>query len=441
MWVFAAVASAQAWTPPALQPPSTSTTTEVFYSQVYSYKPAEAMVNPQSIDRKLASFIGGAKKTLDVALYEVHNDNIAGALIAAKQRGVKVRIVSDRMYREKGVQSSPHVCPHYAYLEAAGIPIVYDTKSGYMHNKYLIRDGTCVWTGSFNSVDTEAWKNHNNAIKICSTKLAAIYTGKFNQMFVEKKYGVDKAPNPNRAPIQVGSMSVETCFAPEDNCGRLIVQKLLAAKYRILVMAFSITDFIPRGPEPLSVRKTMPTIRTVLLEKKKAGLDVRALLEYTKLYSSGSLVPDLQASGIPVRGDGNPGILHSKVMIIDGRVTIIGSFNFSGEAENGNDENMVIVTSPSVGQKYEAEYLRIHNLGKNAVPPVSTCNPAKPLDINSALVGDLAGLPGMGGQGASQIKAHRPYHKLDDLVTKGVMTLQKLDSLRTCLTVLPPPPG
>jgi phosphatidylserine/phosphatidylglycerophosphate/cardiolipin synthase-like enzyme len=414
------------------------TATEVFFSQVYNtaakkYDKVWAQGYPGSIDRKLAAFIDATKKTLDAALFEIHNDAIVGALIRAHQRGVKVRLVSDSQYREKTTVRS-HQCPHYERIEQAGIPIVYDTKTGLMHNKFLVRDGYCVWTGSFNSVDSDAWENHNNAIKICSKKLAENFTTEFNEMFVDKKFGPDSPANTSKAPISVGTMKVESCFAPEDNCGRTIVDTLQACKTRIRLMSFSITDFIPRGPEPLSVRKTMPTMKTVILAKKKAGVDIQAVLEGNKIHAPGSLAPVFLEAGIPIRADSNPALLHSKVITCDGKVTIIGSFNFSAEAENGNDENMLIVTSPAVARKYEQEFQRIWDWGRSPAGP-RTCDPAKPLDINTARVQDLGDLPGMGWKGAGLIKANRPYRSVDDLVTKGVMPQAKLDTIKQCLTV------
>src|SRR5262245_12077210 len=79
---------------------------QVFFSQVYEYDVAKARDDPASIDRKLAAYIDGATRTLDAALFEVHNDRIVEALTAAKKRGVAVRIVSDGMYRTKRPEST-----------------------------------------------------------------------------------------------------------------------------------------------------------------------------------------------------------------------------------------------------------------------------------------------------------------------------------------------
>ena len=51
------------------------------------------------------------------------------------------------------------------------------------------------------------------------------------------------------------------------------------------------------------------------------------------------------------KGDKND-FMHNKVMIIDGKVVITGSYNFSENAEL-NDENMLIIESPAVAAAYD----------------------------------------------------------------------------------------
>lgn len=417
-----------------------STGTEVFFSQVYDYNQVNAKNNPHSIDKKMATFIDAARSTLDAALFEIHNDNVVAALIRAHQRGVKVRLASDYQYRVLTPTRS-HQCPQYPALEAAGVPIVYDTKTSLMHNKFIIRDKKCVWTGSFNSVDSEAWENHNNAIKICNTTLAANYTAEFEEMFVAKQFGLGSPRNTTTAPIRISRyMTVETCFAPEDYCGRLVVNKILTAQKSIHVMAFSLTDFIPNGPEALKVRKTLPTIKSALLARRAAGVQVYGVLEHKKVNAPGSLVPDMLAAGMQVRADSNPGILHSKVFIIDGKTTIIGSFNFSGEADAGNDENMVVVNNTTVANAYLGEFGRLWQASKE-VPPPRSCDPTKPININTATQTVLGTLPGMGWVGTQNIVRGRNYASVDELYTKGVLTANQLAAIRACLTVGTPAVG
>lgn len=426
-----------AFAAPAAAAPGDNTKTEAFFSQVYDYNVVAASQNPESIDRKLAAFIDAARVSLDAALFEIHNDNVIAALIRAHQRGVRVRLVSDYQYRAK-TRVVSHQCPTYPNIEAAGIPIVYDTKTSLMHNKFLVRDSKCVWTGSVNTSDLEVWKNHNNGIKICNKSVAQNFATEFEEMFTHKQFGAGSPRNTSTAPIKVTRfMTVETCFAPEDYCGRMVVNKILAAQKSVYIMAFSVTDFIPGGPEPLAQRRLMPTIKSALLSRQAAGVKVWGVFEHKKVNAAGSIVPELISSGAQVRADTNPGTLHSKVMVIDGRTTIIGSFNFSGEADAGNDENMVVVNNTTIARQYLAEFSRIWTAGQ-AVPPPVSCDPAHPIELNSATQTAIALLPGMGWRGAQNVARGRPYYTIDDLYVRKIVTAAHYARIYQCLSVVPP---
>ena len=53
-------------------------------------------------------------------------------------------------------------------------------------------------------------------------------------------------------------------------------------------------------------------------------------------------------AGVPVWIDDGPAIAHNKVVILDGRTVITGSFNFSKAADTRNAENVVVIESETV---------------------------------------------------------------------------------------------
>ena len=75
----------------------------------------------------------------------------------------------------------------------------------------------------------------------------------------------------------------------------------------------------------------------------------------------GSKWQDLLSAGIDVRLDNNPNQMHNKVMVIDGQIIALGSFNFTYSAETRNDENLLIVYRPQLAEIYLAEFERIFN--------------------------------------------------------------------------------
>ncbi|HXQ35339.1 MAG TPA: phospholipase D-like domain-containing protein, partial [Anaerolineales bacterium] len=66
---------------------------------------------------------------------------------------------------------------------------------------------------------------------------------------------------------------------------------------------------------------------------------------------------------VPVRRDGNPSFLHHKVIVVDERIVITGSLNFSTNAEESNDENVIIIDNPEIARLYTQEFDRVWNLG------------------------------------------------------------------------------
>ena len=52
--------------------------------------------------------------------------------------------------------------------------------------------------------------------------------------------------------------------------------------------------------------------------------------------------------------------MHHKLMIIDDRIVITGSYNFTSRAENDNDENLIIIDDPVLAQQYIAEFDRVY---------------------------------------------------------------------------------
>ncbi|MFN8558328.1 MAG: phospholipase D-like domain-containing protein [Dehalococcoidia bacterium] len=54
--------------------------------------------------------------------------------------------------------------------------------------------------------------------------------------------------------------------------------------------------------------------------------------------------------------------MHHKVIVIDARTVIFGSFNFSQNAARDNDENLLIVDDPAVARRFLEEFCRVYNL-------------------------------------------------------------------------------
>ncbi|KAG2185514.1 hypothetical protein INT44_002307 [Umbelopsis vinacea] len=104
------------------------------------------------------SALNTARSTLDICVFSITDDDTADALIAAKKRGVKIRIITDDQQAAiKGADAS-RLSKDY------GIPYKTDHTQGYMHNKFAIIDHQLMINGSFNWSKGARFKNKENII-------------------------------------------------------------------------------------------------------------------------------------------------------------------------------------------------------------------------------------------------------------------------------------
>jgi phosphatidylserine/phosphatidylglycerophosphate/cardiolipin synthase-like enzyme len=289
------------------------------------------------IDQALAAAIGGVQRTLDIAAFEFNNPVLTQAVLQAKQRGVRVRVVTDD---EHGIEDEDTTLDQ---LQAAGITVVNDERSALMHNKFMILDGTTVWTGSWNYTINDTYRNNNNALVLRSRQAVADYQAEFDEMYLDEQFGPrSPADTPNPSFTQDG-IPVQIYFAPEDEVIDAILNQINGAQGSIRFMAFSFTH---------------DDLGDALLNRAAAGVDVQGIFETTGSQTQFAELTPLFCAGLPVRQDGNPFILHHKVFIIDAMTVVTGSFNFSANATDSNDENLVIIRDPALAQLYLQEYDR-----------------------------------------------------------------------------------
>lgn len=90
-----------------------------------------------SIEGKLIEKINAAQNSIHIAAFEFDLTPVADALIAARQRGVDVRWVTDD---ENGLEADEEPGRgQFAMLQNAGIEVRADARSALMHNKFIIR--------------------------------------------------------------------------------------------------------------------------------------------------------------------------------------------------------------------------------------------------------------------------------------------------------------
>ena len=126
-------------------------------------------------------------------------------------------------------------------------------------------------------------------------------------------------------------------FSPQGGCTSAIEREFGTAKSSVYVQAYSFTS---------------APIAKALLEAKKRGVKVEAILDKSNQTAKYSSADFLAHGGIPTLIDAKHAIAHNKVMVIDEETVITGSFNFSKAAEQENAENLLIIHDRALAAKY-----------------------------------------------------------------------------------------
>src|SRR5215471_2867036 len=117
-------------------------------------------------------------------------------------------------------------------------------------------------------------------------------------------------------------------FSPQGGCTDAIVKELAAARILVLLAAYQFTS---------------PAILAALIACLDRGVKVRLVNDHQAASTPGWLGKQLAAAGGEVWIDGHHHIFHDKYLVLDGRLVVTGSFNFTVSAEKSNAENVLIV--------------------------------------------------------------------------------------------------
>ncbi len=127
---------------------------------------------------RLVAEINRAQSHIEAALYSFTADAIRDALIAARNRGIAIRIIADASQADL---SGGEV----ATLEGLGFNLkrMSGISGGIMHNKFMIVDGKLLFTGSYNwSVSAETY-NYENALFLTGATTIQKYQAEFERLW------------------------------------------------------------------------------------------------------------------------------------------------------------------------------------------------------------------------------------------------------------------
>lgn len=288
--------------------------------------------------------IDSAKSTIDFAIYGINNQpEIINALLNAKKRGVKIRWVCD--YNEK----YNNYYPDTLKLQNKITDFVSDKEyeknnvTAIMHNKFFIFDNQKVWTGSANITSTDLSEfNSNYAVLINSKEIAKIYNQEFEQMY-NGRFHKEKTKFNNEVVKHSNSTKLKVLFSPQDDIiNNEIIPLINSANKYIYIPMFFITH---------------KDIQSALIIANNRGVDIKIINDATNAHSKHTIHKTLRKAGIKVKTENYAGKMHSKVLIIDDKVSVIGSLNYTKSGNNKNDENVIVIYNNEITKYLKSTFL------------------------------------------------------------------------------------
>ena len=328
----------------------------------------------------IATFLNGAATSLDLALYDVRLETDAGALVlasllAAHQRGVRIRLLFDVDHpgpipvppppetRPEAIEALP--------IETRGIAGIPDL----MHHKFCVRDGIDVWTGSMNWTE-DSWTRQENVVvrALGSERLGFAFTLAFEQLW--QTGVVEGTGTVQPRPVDAGDgIEIRPWFTPGfgDALSHRVAKHIGRARERIRIASPVLTA----GP-------ILGTLVEVVNEGRCPVVGVvddtqvdDVFRQWSMNRVSGWKIPLLRTivegaafSGkpsTPWAPDGIQDFMHAKVVVCDD-VSFVGSFNFSRSGER-NAENVLEIHDPTTADALARYVDEVAGRYPRATPP------------------------------------------------------------------------
>jgi phosphatidylserine/phosphatidylglycerophosphate/cardiolipin synthase-like enzyme len=146
-----------------------------------------------------------------------------------------------------------------------------------------------------------------------------------------------------QAPAPVPMPHCSVYFSPRGGAQAAILHQIELSEVEIKIQAYSFTS---------------RPIAEALIDARRRGVKVEVCADDSNKNPDTSITDELVDGGVSVFLDTKHAISHSKVMVIDRRTVISGSFNFSRAAESSNLENLLVIMSPDLARQYLANYAK-----------------------------------------------------------------------------------
>jgi phosphatidylserine/phosphatidylglycerophosphate/cardiolipin synthase-like enzyme len=325
------------------------------------YAGPQVLGAPDDLDLVIRDFVAGARKSLLVAVQELDSRAVAEALLAAKARKIRVSVLLEGNYLVEdkapadpwlGAGANEENRVIHAALLRAGVDVVTDLNPALFHQKFVVRDADAadggapaVLTGSANFTLTDTGKNPvlvhgagpqvgnnlNHVVVLRGKQIAELYRAEFARLRSGTFGELHERVEPKPRELTLGRMRIKPLFAPRHGPEMEIMKQMIKASERIDFAMFTFAR--SSGIDDAMFRLA-------------GSLPIRGVLDRGQGVQKWAATQDLLARGVELRQNkAGTGVrkVHHKLMVVDRRLTIVGSFNYTATANMLNDENIIVI--------------------------------------------------------------------------------------------------
>lgn len=272
----------------------------------------------------LLDAINKAQNRVDVFMYLFTNQQLAEALVNAEKRGVRVRVLlEDKPY---GGARTPKEIKERLVVAGAEVRLC-PPRFQFCHAKFMIVDDG-AWLMTANWTKAAFTKNREVLIKFTASEavkfLSQVFEADWRGLVFRSRLG----------PIVT---------SPETS--RSAVQELITGAQKEILIATEVWED--------------DLVEDLIRQAENRGVTVRLLLPYKKKSPDGFLPRETRMLKKPY--------LHEKVMIIDGKIALVGSLNMTANSFDQNREVSVILNEPVLVDQLRTWWLR--DWGKAILTP------------------------------------------------------------------------
>src|SRR5207248_9080600 len=311
---------------------------------------AQGEQSADAVMARLTTFIRAAKQTLDLAGYDMRfsdplRTQLASALRERSEAGVQIRFCYDG---DKPPQPNvaagqdPAPAGTGAFVESLGYPWRRIAGMKLMHNKFIVRDGQLVWTGSTNLTDDAFTLMENNIVTIDSPPLSAYYAEEFEQLWEKENFDNTGDIRTVAVPLTFADQPGQARVMFSPGCGQEIdseiARRVREAKRRVRICSLLINsgtliselgNLLQRG----QVKVDGIYDRTQMEDVYRQWHEVPS--NHWKIPALKNIILRAGMAGknsTPYTPTSKHDFMHNKVLVVDDTV-ITGSYNFSRSAE------------------------------------------------------------------------------------------------------------